>query len=96
MGERFPDDGAAANGFGRRWLHLWEARLLHEANYPAPPDMRVPGTWRLSAGGVPVPPPPTGLDRLAEIRAIRAAMPEDAQPDSRWAEGKDAIWMAYF
>ena len=55
MGERFPGDGAMVNGFGRRHLHKWEARLLHEADYPAPPDMRVLGSWRLSAGGVHVP-----------------------------------------
>ena len=45
MAERFPDDGAAANGFGRRHLHEDEARLLFEAEYPVPPDMRVPGAW---------------------------------------------------
>lgn len=41
--ERYPGDGAAANGFGRRHLHESEARLLCEADYPAAPDMRVPG-----------------------------------------------------
>ena len=35
MAERFPGDGAAANGFGRRHLHEDEVRLLYEANYPA-------------------------------------------------------------
>ena len=55
MGERFPDDGAVANDFVRRHLHEWEARLHYEANYPAPPDIRRPGSWRLNAGGVPVP-----------------------------------------
>ena len=67
MAERFPGDGAAANGFGRRHLHEDEARLLYEAEYPVPPDMRVPGAWRISAGGVPVPPPPSGAARRAEI-----------------------------
>ena len=56
MGERFPGDGAAANGFGRCWMHEWEAALLCQANYPCPPDMRVPTDWVLSNGGVPVPP----------------------------------------
>ncbi|XP_044356403.1 uncharacterized protein [Triticum aestivum] len=56
MAERYPRDGAAANGFGRRHLQEPEAHLLYEAEYPAPPDMRVPASWRLSAGGVPVPP----------------------------------------
>ena len=50
MAERYPGDSAAANGFGRRHLHEDEARLLYEADYPAPPDMRVPGSWKLSTG----------------------------------------------
>ena len=50
MAERFPGDGAVANGFGRRHLHEDKARLLYEAEYPVPPDMRVPGAWRISAG----------------------------------------------
>ena len=33
MAERFPGDGAAANGFGRRHLHEDEARLLYEAEH---------------------------------------------------------------
>ena len=31
-------DGAANNGFPRRSLHQWEARLLYQAGYPCPPD----------------------------------------------------------
>uniref|UniRef100_A0A8I6XZD0 Uncharacterized protein n=1 Tax=Hordeum vulgare subsp. vulgare TaxID=112509 RepID=A0A8I6XZD0_HORVV len=59
-----------------------------------PPDMRVPGSWRLSTGGVPEPPPPTGAERRAEIvasspacrrtRAISRGMPNDA------------LWTAFF
>jgi hypothetical protein len=41
-----PGDGAASNGFGRRSLHDWEARLLYKANYPAPLDFRGPPSWR--------------------------------------------------
>ena len=67
MAERFPGDGTAANGFWRRHLHEDEARLLFKAEYPVPPDMRVPGAWRISAGGVPVPAPPIGAARRAEI-----------------------------
>jgi hypothetical protein len=48
------DDGAANNGFGRRSLHQWEGRLLYAAGYPAPPDFRPPGGWRLLADLVPV------------------------------------------
>lgn len=28
-----------------------------------PPDMRIPGYWRLSAGGIPIPPEPHGNAR---------------------------------
>ena len=59
MGERYPGDGAAANGFGRRTLQTWEARMLYEAGYMAPPDTRMPPGWTLSAGGIPIPPGPT-------------------------------------
>ncbi|KAK1666290.1 hypothetical protein QYE76_054449 [Lolium multiflorum] len=57
-------EGAANNGFGRRSLHQWEAGLLHMAGYPAPPDFRVPGGWRLSARGVLIPPLLVGGDEL--------------------------------
>lgn len=69
MAERFPGDRAAANGFGRHWLHDWEARLLQEANYPTPPDMCVLGAWRLSARGAPCLCPPA---RNTAIRANRS------------------------
>jgi hypothetical protein len=49
-------DGVMNNGFGQRSLHQWEGRLLYMAGYPAPPDFRAPGGWRLSTGGVPIPP----------------------------------------
>ncbi|KAE8785834.1 hypothetical protein D1007_40339 [Hordeum vulgare] len=55
MAARYPGDGATANGFGRRHVREDEACLLYEAEYPTPPDMRVPGL----GGSVPVPPPPT-------------------------------------
>ncbi|KAE8791610.1 Homeobox protein KNOX3 [Hordeum vulgare] len=83
--ERYPDDGAAASGFGRCHLHEPEARLLYEADYPAPPDMRVPGSWRLSVGGVSVPPPPSGDDRRVEIARIRLSMLERARNQPRYA-----------
>jgi hypothetical protein len=52
------DDGAANNGFGRRSLHQREGRLLYAVGYLAPPDFRTPESWHLSAGGIPIPPPP--------------------------------------
>jgi hypothetical protein len=59
--------GHEANGFGCRYLHKWEARALYEAQYMAPPDFRCPRTWRLSAGGIPIPPVPHGAAWKATI-----------------------------
>jgi hypothetical protein len=45
----------------------------------APPDFRAPGGWRLSAGGIPIPPPPTGaaldaaIDEVIEIGVLGSA-----------------------
>ncbi|KAE8778195.1 Homeobox protein KNOX3 [Hordeum vulgare] len=75
MVKRYPGDGAATNGFGCRHLRQDEARLLYEAEYPTMTDMRVPGSWRLSADGVPVPSPPTGVERRPKIARIRSGMP---------------------
>ena len=95
MVERFPGDGAAANGFGRRHLHEDEARLLFEVEYPVPPDMRVPGAWRISVGGVPVPPPPPGAARRAEIARIRASLPRAAREGPRYVPDSP-LWEPYF
>ena len=95
MAECFPGDGAAANGFGRRHLHENEARLLFEVEYPVPPDMRVPGAWRISVGGVPVPPPPTGAARRAEIACIRASLPRAAREGPRYVPDSP-LWEPYF
>jgi hypothetical protein len=59
--------GHKANGFGCRCLHEWEARALYEARYMAPLDFQCPGTWRLSADGIPVPQVPHGATRQAAI-----------------------------
>jgi hypothetical protein len=59
--------GHEKNGFGRRYLHEWEARLLYEARYMALPDFRCPGTWRLSADGIPIPSVPHGAVRQAAV-----------------------------
>ena len=77
MAERYPGNSTATNGFDRRHLHEDEARLLYEVDYPAPPDKRVPGTWKLSAGGVSVPPVATGAERRAEIARIRSLLSEE-------------------
>ena len=93
MAERYPGDCAAAKGFGRRHLQEQEARLLYEAEYPTPPDMRVPGTWRLSAAGVPV---PEGATRWAEIARIRSSLTEEQRNEPRYTSGSHTLWTMYF
>jgi hypothetical protein len=78
------DDGAANNGFGRRSLHQWEGRLLYMAGYPAPPDFRAPRGWRLSAGGVPIPPPPVGVALDAAIDEVLEMMSDEHRVDPRF------------
>ena len=97
MAARYPGDSAAKNGFGRRHLHEAEACLLYEVDYPAPPDMRVPGSWRLSASGVPVPPPPpSGAERCVEIAQIRSSLLENARQQPRYTPDSHTLSMAYF
>jgi len=98
MSGRYPGDAAAANGFGRRLLHEWEAYLLHEANYPAPPDVRAPSRWRLSAGGVPVPPLPIPEtpEFHAEIERARASLTAAERALPEYAADNHAAWAAYF
>ncbi|XBI48710.1 hypothetical protein VPH35_112388 [Triticum aestivum] len=100
MGERFPGDGAAANGFSRRSLHEWEAYLLFEANAPASPDMRAPGWWRLSAGGIPIPPLPdvdVHPDYFAdEIARVRVSLTEEQRALPHYAVGNHEASAAYF
>ena len=90
------DDGAAQNGFGRRSLHQWEGRLLHAAGYPAPPDFRPPGGWRLSAGGVPIPPPPAGDAFLAEIDAVIETLSDEQRADPQYFPDNHAAWATFF
>ncbi|KAE8781966.1 Homeobox protein KNOX3 [Hordeum vulgare] len=96
MAQRYPGDGAAANGFGRRHLHESEGRLLYEADYTAPPDMRVLGLWRMSANGVPVPPLPSRADRCAKIVSIQSSLPGSSRKQSRYAFDNNTLWTAYF
>jgi hypothetical protein len=60
MAERYPGNGAAANWFGRRSLHNWDARLLCDTNYPEPPNFCGPPCWRLSVNGIYIPLPLVG------------------------------------
>jgi hypothetical protein len=90
------DDGAANNGFGRRSLHQWEGRLLYAAGYPAPPDFHAPGGWRLSAGGIPIPPPPTGAALDVAINEIIEGMSDEQRADLRFYPDNYPAWNAFF
>uniref|UniRef100_N1R4K6 Uncharacterized protein n=1 Tax=Aegilops tauschii TaxID=37682 RepID=N1R4K6_AEGTA len=58
--------------------------------------MRVPGSWRLSASGVPVPPAPTGADWRAEIARIRSSLPEQVRNEPRYTPDSHTLWTMYF
>ena len=72
--------------------------MLYQAGYPTPPDMRVPGAsggqaaWLLSAGGVPVPPPPEGVDRVDVIQEVLAGLSDEQAADPRWDPANHAFW----
>jgi hypothetical protein len=90
------NDGAANNGFGQRSLHQWEGRLLYAAGYPAPPDFRAPRGWRLSAGGVPIPPPPQGAALDAAIDEILEGMSDEQRADPRFYPDNYPVWNTFF
>jgi hypothetical protein len=90
------DDGAANNGFGRRFLHQWEGRLLYVAGYPAPPDFRAPGGWRLSAGGIPIPPPPQGAALDTAIDEILEGMSDEQRANPRFYPDNYPAWNMFF
>jgi hypothetical protein len=89
--------GHEANDFGCRYLHEWEARLLYEARYMAPPDFCCPGTWRLSTGRIPIPPVPHGAARQAAVHRhyYEVLMPEERN-DLLWDPDNVDHWMTFF
>ncbi|KAM3386635.1 hypothetical protein ACQJBY_009912 [Aegilops geniculata] len=58
--------------------------------------MRVPGSWRLSAGGVPVLLVPEGAARRAEIARIRSSLTEEQRNEPRYAPDSETLWTMYF
>ncbi|KAE8797629.1 hypothetical protein D1007_21830 [Hordeum vulgare] len=96
MVKHYTGNGAVANGFGRLHLREDEARHLYEAEYRAPPDMRASGSWRLSVGGVPVPPQAIGAERRAGIARIRSGLPEDSCNLPRYTLDNNALWTTLF
>jgi hypothetical protein len=95
-GYRSDEDGATNNAFGHRSLHQWEGRLLYAAGYMAPPDFRAPGGWRLSAGGIPILPPPTGAVLDAAIDEVIETMSDEQRADPRFYPDNREAWTAFF
>jgi hypothetical protein len=90
-------DGAANNDFGRRSLHQWEGRLLYMAGYPAPPDFHAPGGWRVSVGGVPIPPPPVGGDAPdSAIDAVIETLSDEQRAEPRFFLDNYVTWNDFF
>jgi hypothetical protein len=90
------DDRAANNGFVWRSLHQWEGRLLYMAGYPAPPNFRAPGGWRLSAGAVPIPPPPVGAALDAAINEVLETMSDEQRAEPRFFRDNYPAWNGFF
>jgi hypothetical protein len=90
------DDGVANNGFGRRSLYQWEGRLLYQAGYPAPPNFHAPEGWRLSTGGVPIPPPLVGTALDVAIDEILETMSDEQRAEPRFYPDNYPAWMEFF
>jgi hypothetical protein len=86
-----------ANGFGRQYLHEWEACALYEVRYMAPSDFRCLGTWRLSAGRIPIPPVSHGAGRQAFIhRHYYEVLTPEERNDLLWDPNNDDHWTTFF
>ena len=61
------------------------------------PGYDVPAGWRLSTGGVPVPPVPQGLARRAAItNHYYLELTPEQRMDSRWQPDYRPTWDAFF
>ncbi|KAK1666687.1 hypothetical protein QYE76_054846 [Lolium multiflorum] len=79
----------------RRSLHAWEGHLLHQGTRP--PDTRPPGGgWRLSRGGVPIPPPPRGQLLDVAIKEARMTLTDEERAEPRHHPDNYTAWNSYF
>jgi hypothetical protein len=62
----------------------------------APPDFRAPEGWRLSAGGIPIPPPPTGAALDAAIDEVIETMSDEQRADPRFYPDNREAWTTFF
>jgi hypothetical protein len=66
------------------------------AGYTAPLDFRAPGGWRLSVGGVPIPPPPQGDALVSEVEPVLATMSDEQRAELRFFLENYEVWMHFF
>jgi hypothetical protein len=89
--------GQEANDFGHCYLQEWEACTLYEEWYMAPSDFRLPDTWRLSAGGIPIPPVPHGAARSAAIHQhFYEGLMAEERADPLWDPDNEDQWTTFF
>jgi hypothetical protein len=62
----------------------------------APPDFRAPRGWRLSAGGIPIPPPPTGAALDTAIDEVLETMSDEQRVDPRFFPDNREPWTSFF
>ena len=74
-----------------------EAEALCASNYPCPPGYRVPTGWMLSAGGVPVPPVPLGVERrMAITNHYYLELTPEQRRNPNWHPDYFPTWEAFF
>jgi hypothetical protein len=89
--------GHDANGFGRLYLHEWEVHALYKKGYMAPPYFQCPSTWRLSTGGIPIPPVPHGATRSAAINQHNyEGLTPEQRADPIWDPDNIDQWSTFF
>ena len=80
-----------------RTLTVEQATALRDSFYPCPPGYLSPPRWQLSAGGVPVPPVPSGAERRRAITIhYYHELTAEQRMDRRWDPDVDATWDAFF
>jgi hypothetical protein len=63
----------------------------------APPDFRFPGTWRLSIGGIPIPPVPHGAARSTAIHQhYYEGLTAEDRNDPVWDPDNETQWTVFF
>ena len=74
-----------------------EAEALCASNYPCPPGYRVPIGWKLSVGGVPVPPVPLGVARqMAITNHYYFELTPEQRRNPQWHPDYSPTWDAFF